>query len=131
MRNFVTVIGVLFCLFTCNMIGQLDLTDQKETPKKEIFVSIESDLPADLDMLTDSMARDIRVYARIPDIIHVMYGKYGNAIETYDSLRGANLISSHEDTLFILPIDPGLINHRVNPPIAHAIGMKLLEMVKK
>lgn len=126
-----TALLVVFSIFTCNMIGQIDLTEDKEEIREQVLISIESDLPADLDLLVDSMANDIREYARIPDTIYVMYGQYGEPIEIFDTLRGANLISSHGDTLFITPIDPGLLKHKVHPRTSSAIGMKLLEMAKK
>lgn len=132
MRKFVTVISLLFCLVTCNIIGQLDLAGEKENENsKTFFTSIESDLPADLDLLADSIANDVREFYKIPDIVHVMHGKYGDAIETNDSLRGANLVSSHGDTLFLLPVDPGTLSDRVKIPIEDAIEIKLIEMAKK
>lgn len=131
MRTFLTVIGILFCLITCNMIGQLDPIDEKETPKEEILVSIESDLPADLDQLADSIANDLREYSFVPDTIHVMYGKHGEVFETFSEYRGANLISSHGDTLFILPVDPGTISDRVKLSIEDAIEIKISEMAKR
>ncbi len=126
-----TTLLVVFSFFTCNMIGQINLTKDEEEIKEQVLVSIESDLPADFDLLVDSMASDIREYARIPDTIHVMYGQYGKPVETFDTLRGANLISSHGDTLFITPIDPGLLKYKVHPRTSSVIGMKILEMVKK
>lgn len=136
MKNILIVIGKLFIvmiiLVTCNQAGSLfGPKEENEILQKEVLISIEDDLPGDFDELVDSMANDIREYLQIPDTIHVLYGQYGQTIEAFDKIRGANLISSHKDTLFILPIDPGLLKHRVHPLTAHVIGMKIREMVKK
>ena len=136
MKNILTILGNAFIiielLFTCNQTGFLfSSNEESEIMQKEVIISVEDDMPADLDVLADSIANDVREYHNIPDVVHLKYGKYGNAIETFDTLRWANLISSHNDTLFILPIDPGLLSNRTKIYIEDAIEIKLIEMAKK
>lgn len=130
MRTFVTLISILFCLFTCNLIGEVDLTDYKETPKKEINISAEIDLPADMDLLISKIAKDLMDDDfSIPDTVIVYYGEVDDPIETVDSTYGINWISSRSDTLFISP-RAFWEKKGEHITLAEAIEIKLIEIEK-